>query len=211
MASSGGSDIAGLGQVPVPVNEPNLAYLPGSPERAALKARLASMAAERVDIPIVIGGREIRTGRMQQAVMPHDHRHVLADWHSADPEHVHQAIAAAKRAARDWASWRWEDRAAVFLRAAELLTTTWRQTLNAATMLGQSKVVFQAEIDSACELIDFWRFNSRYAQDIHGEQPISSHGDLESPRLPTARRVRLRRHARSTSPPSQATCPPPRR
>src|SRR6267142_4990570 len=107
--------------------------------------------------------------------MPHDHKHELADWHAAGAEHVREAIAAARRAARDWASWRWEDRAAVFLRAAELLTTTWRQTLNAATMLGQSKTVFQAEIDAACELIDFWRFNPFYAQQLLDEQPLSDH------------------------------------
>jgi 1-pyrroline-5-carboxylate dehydrogenase len=165
-----------MSRVPPPVNEPNLGYLPGSPERAALKDRLKSMAAERIDIPVVIGGRDIRTGRTQQSVMPHDHQHVLADWHAADPEHVHDAIAAAKAAAREWASWRWEDRAAIFLRAAELLTTTWRQTLNAATMLGQSKTVFQAEIDSASELIDFLRFNASFAQELYAEQPLSSHG-----------------------------------
>ena len=169
------SGIAGIARVPPPVNEPNLGYLPGSPERLELKARLKSMAGERIDIPVVIGGRDIRTGRTQHAVMPHNHRHVLADWHAADPEHVHQAIDAAKTAAREWASWRWEDRAAVFLRAAELLTTTWRQTLNSATMLGQSKVAFQAEIDSASEMADFWRFNPYYAQELYGEQPISSH------------------------------------
>ena len=116
--------IAGTSRVPPPLNEPNLGYLPGSPERAALKDHLKSMAAERIDIPIVVGGREIRTGRTQQTVMPHDHHHVLADWHAADPEHVHEAIAASTAAAREWASWRWEDRAAIFLRAAELLTTT---------------------------------------------------------------------------------------
>ena len=169
------SGIAGIARVPPPVNEPNLGYLSGSPERLELKARLKSMAGERIDIPIVIGGREIRTGRTQQTVMPHNHRHVLADWHAADSEHVHQAIDAAQAAAREWASWRWEDRAAVFLRAAELLTTTWRQTLNSATMLGQSKVAFQAEIDSASEMADFWRFNPYYAQELYGEQPISSH------------------------------------
>ena len=163
-------------RLPEPVNEPNLGYLPGSAERAALKARLKTMTGERIDIPVVIGGREIRTGRTQQAIMPHDHQHVLADWHAADAEHVHEAIAAAKRAACDWSRWRWEDRAAVFLRAAELLTTTWRPTLNAATMLGQSKTCFQAEIDSACELIDFLRFNSHFAQELYAEQPISSHG-----------------------------------
>ena len=108
--------------------------------------------------------------------MPHDHRHVLADWHKAEAQHVEQAIAAAGKAHREWSAWTLEDRAAVFLRAAELLTTTWRATLNAATMLGQSKTVFQAEIDSASELIDFWRFNPHYAQELYAEQPTSSHG-----------------------------------
>ena len=168
--------IAGITRVPPPVNEPNLGYLPGSPERAELKARLKEMAAQRIDIPVIIGGREIRTGRTNQAVMPHNHRHVLADWHMAEGAHLEEAIAAAKKAACDWSRWRWEDRAAIFLRAAELLTTTWRQTLNAATMLGQSKTVFQAEIDSASELIDFLRFNTHFAQEIYSEQPISSHG-----------------------------------
>ena len=134
------------------------------------------MAAERVDIPLIIGGKEIRTGRTAQAVMPHDHQHVLADCHKADPSTSQQAIAAAAAARREWASWPWEDRAAVFLRAAELLATTWRSTLNAATMLGQSKTAFQAEIDAACELIDFWRFNAYFAQELYGEQPISSPG-----------------------------------
>ena len=165
---------SGTRRVPPPVNEPVKSYAPGSPEKAALKARLASMARERVDIPIIIGGKEIRTGDLAQAVMPHDHKHVLADWHRASPSHVHQAIAAAKHAGSDWANWAWEDRAAVFLRAAELLATTWRQTVNASTMLGQSKTAFQAEIDSACELIDFWRFNPAYAQELHAEQPLST-------------------------------------
>ena len=161
--------------IPPPVNDANLTYLPGSRERSELKARLAAMAAERVDIPLIIGGKEIRTGRLETAVMPHDHRHVLADWHKADREHVEQAIAAAADAHREWSTWTLEQRAAVFLRAAELLTTTWRATLNAATMLGQSKTVFQAEIDAASELIDFWRFNPYYAQQLYAEQPISSH------------------------------------
>jgi 1-pyrroline-5-carboxylate dehydrogenase len=167
--------IAGITTVPPPVNEPNLGYLPRSAERAELKARLKEMAGERIDIPVIIGGREIRTGRTHQTVMPHNHQHVLADWHLADGTHVQEAIAAAKKAACDWSRWRWEDRAAIFLRAAEMLTTTWRQTLNAATMLGQSKTAFQAEIDSACELIDFLRFNASFAQQLYGEQPISSH------------------------------------
>ncbi len=160
-------------RVPPPVNEPVKSYAPGSPERAALKDRLASMAGERIDIPLVIGGQEIRTGDLGQAVMPHNHRHVLADWHRAAPAHVDQAIDAALKAAKDWANWSWEDRAAVFLKAAELLTTTWRSTLNASTMLGQSKTAFQAEIDAACELIDFWRFNPHYAQSLYDEQPLS--------------------------------------
>ena len=164
-----------MSRVPIPVNDQNRTYLPHSPERAELKARLARMAEERVDIPLVIGGREIRTGRTEHAVMPHNHQHVLADWHAAEPGHVSQAIDAARAASREWASWPWQDRAAVFLRAAELLTTTWRATLNAATMLGQSKTVIQAEIDAASELIDFWRFNPHYAQELYAEQPISSH------------------------------------
>jgi len=162
-------------RIPPPVNDQNKSYLPGSPERAELKARLAQMASERVDIPIVIGGCEIRTGRTAPSVMPHNHRHVLGDWHMAEASHVQQAIDAALKASREWASWSLQDRAAVFLRAAELLTTTWRATLNAATMLGQSKTVIQAEIDSASELIDFWRFNPHYAQELYEEQPLSSH------------------------------------
>ncbi|HWH52738.1 MAG TPA: L-glutamate gamma-semialdehyde dehydrogenase [Gemmatimonadaceae bacterium] len=170
------SGFNGTRRVPTPINEPVKQYAPGSPERAELKARLKSMAAERVDIPIVIGGREIRTGETAQAVMPHAHRHVLGDWHKATTAHVHQAIEAARKARVEWANWAWEDRAAVLLKAAELLSTTWRATLNAATMLGQSKTAFQAEIDSACELIDFWRFNAAFAQQLYDEQPQSSPG-----------------------------------
>jgi len=164
----------GTRRVPPPVNEPVKSYAPGSPERAALKSRLASMQKERVDIPLVIGGREVRTGNTAQSVMPHEHSHVLGDWHKATPQHVHQAIDAARAARLEWANWAWEDRAAVFLKAAELLATTWRSTLNAATMLGQSKTAYQAEIDAACELIDFWRFNPAYAQELYAEQPLSN-------------------------------------
>ena len=165
---------SGTRRVPPPVNEPVKGYAPGSPERAALKARLTQMAGERVDIPIIIGGREVRSGTMAHAVMPHDHRHVLGDWHKASSRHVHDAVAAARNARAEWGNWSWEDRAAVFLRAAELLATTWRQTLNASTMLGQSKTAFQAEIDAACELIDFWRYNPAYAQELYDEQPQST-------------------------------------
>jgi 1-pyrroline-5-carboxylate dehydrogenase len=167
---------AGVRRVPEPVNDPNRSYAPGSPERAELKARLKAMAAERIDIPLIIGGKEIRTGRTAQAVMPHDHSHVLADYHLADAEHVQQAIAASTAARREWASWPWEDRAAVILRAAELLATSSRATIVAATMLGQSKTVFQAEIDAASEMIDFWRFNTYFAQELYNEQPVSSPG-----------------------------------
>jgi len=167
---------SGNRRVPAAQNDPNLVYAPGSPERAEIKARLKEMAAERIDIPLVIGGREVRTKRTGQAVMPHKHSHVLADWHKAGAGEVRQAIRAAASARREWSNWPWEERAAVFLRAAELLTTTWRQTLNAATMLGQSKTVFQAEIDAASELVDFWRFNLAFAQELYQEQPISTHG-----------------------------------
>ncbi len=162
-------------RVPPPANEPVKTYAPGTPERTELKSRLASMAAERIEIPVVIGGKEFRSGKLAQAVMPHDHSHVLADWHMATPAMLQQAVAASAEARKEWSSWSWGDRAAVFLKAAELLTTTHRQTLNAATMLGQSKTAFQAEIDSACELIDFWRFNPYYAEQLYDQQPLSDH------------------------------------
>jgi len=167
--------LAARRRVPRPQNDPNLTYAPGSPERAELKARLNTMAGEQIDIPIIIGGKEFRTGKTANVVMPHKHGHVLGTWHKATPELVHQAVDAATAARREWASWPHEDRAAVFLRAAELLTTTWRQTLNAATMLGQSKTAYQAEIDAASELVDFWRYNAAFAEELLGEQPESSH------------------------------------
>jgi 1-pyrroline-5-carboxylate dehydrogenase len=167
---------AGVRRVPEPINDQNRSYAPGTPDRAELKARLKSMASEKIEIPLVIGGKEIRTGRLEKSVMPHDHQHVLAEYHKAGPEHVQQAIAAAADARREWASWPWEDRAAVILRAAELLATSWRPTVNAATMLGQSKTAFQAEIDAASEMIDFWRFNAWFAQELYSEQPVSSPG-----------------------------------
>lgn len=165
----------GTRRVPPAVNEPVRSYAPGSPERASLVTRLERMAGEQPEIPIVIGGRRIHTGDLGTATMPCDHGHVLATFHKATPALVEEAIAAAGEAHREWASWRWEDRAAVFLRAAELLTTTWRDTLNAATMLGQAKTVHQAEIDAACELIDFWRFNVAFAQELYAEQPLADH------------------------------------
>ncbi|MBP7776438.1 MAG: L-glutamate gamma-semialdehyde dehydrogenase [Acidobacteria bacterium] len=165
---------SGIRSVLPPVNEPIKSYAPGSPEKASLKARLAAMAGETIDIPLVIGGREIRTGDLGKAVMPHEHGHVLATYHHARQKDVTAAIAAAKAAKAEWASWPWEDRAAVFLKAADLLATSWRDTLNAATMLNQSKTVYQAEIDAACELVDFWRYNVAFGADIMREQPVST-------------------------------------
>jgi 1-pyrroline-5-carboxylate dehydrogenase len=167
--------VSAIRRVPPPANEPVKAYAPGSPERAELKARLEEMAKERVEVPLVIGGKELRSGERATNVMPHDHGHVLCDWHKASREHVEQAIEAARRARREWGEWPWEDRAAVLLRAGELLRTGWRATLNAATMLNQSKTVYQAEIDSACEIVDFWRFNPHFAQELYKEQPVSDH------------------------------------
>jgi 1-pyrroline-5-carboxylate dehydrogenase len=166
---------AGRRRVPRPENDPNLTYAPGTPARAELKNRLKQMAAETIDIPIIIGGREIRTGTSEPSVMPHKHSHVLANFQKATPEHVRQAADAAVCARKEWSSWSFDDRAAVFLRAAELLTTTWRSTIVAATMLGQSKTAFQSEIDAASELVDFWRFNVAFAQELLSEQPDSSH------------------------------------
>jgi len=160
-------------RVPRPVNEPVKSYAPGSPERVELKARLAAMAGERPDIPLVIGGERVRSGDVTHAVMPHDHHHVLADWHQARQQDVEQAIEAAGEAHREWSTWSQQERSAVFLKAAELLATTDRATANAATMLGQSKTAHQAEIDAAAELIDFWRFNPFYADELSGDQPIS--------------------------------------
>ncbi len=161
---------------PAPSNEPIRDYAPGSPERASLRLRLEQMRGERADVPLVIGGKDVRTGKTRPAVMPHDREHVLADVHQGSAEHVQQAVDAAAAAWRDWSRWPWEERAAVFLRAAELLAGPWRDTLNAATMLGQSKTAHQAEIDSACESIDFFRFNVEFMTRVYSEQPMSSQG-----------------------------------
>ncbi|HEX5145594.1 MAG TPA: aldehyde dehydrogenase family protein, partial [Conexibacter sp.] len=166
----------GLFRPPQARNEPVREYAPGSPERASLQVRLEQMRGERVEIPVVIGGRDVKAAKTAPAVMPHDKEHVLADVHQAGPEHVQQAVDAAAAAWEDWSRWPWEDRAAVFLRAAELLSGPWRDTLNAATMLGQSKTAHQAEIDAACELTDFLRFNVEYMTRIYSEQPASSAG-----------------------------------
>jgi 1-pyrroline-5-carboxylate dehydrogenase len=166
----------GLFRPPAPQNEPVKEYAPGSPEREELRVRLEAMRGEQIELPLVIGGKEIRTGETFDAVMPHNRKHVLATVHKGNATHVEQAIKAAADAWEDWHRTPWEERAAVFLRTAELLAGSWRATLNAATMLGQSKTVHQAEIDAACELTDFFRFNVEFMLRIYAEQPRSSPG-----------------------------------
>jgi len=168
--------MSGAWNIPIPHNEPVLSYAPGSPERTALKAALAAVGGQQADIPAVVGGREVRSGVTQDVVAPHCHQRVLAKVHQADRKTIDAAMTAAVEAQRDWGNWRFEDRAAVFLKAGELLATRHRQLLNAATMLGQSKTAYQAEIDSACELIDFLRFNVHFAERIYREQPDSAPG-----------------------------------
>ncbi|HEY7502512.1 MAG TPA: L-glutamate gamma-semialdehyde dehydrogenase [Gemmatimonadales bacterium] len=168
--------MSGTSNIPLPRNEPVLSYGPGTGERAELKAALGAVGAQAIEIPAVVGGREIRTGDMHDVVSPHCHRRVLARVHQAGGDTIAAAVRSAVEAQRDWGHWRFEDRAAVFLKAAELLATVHRQLLNASTMLGQSKTAFQAEIDSACELIDFLRFNVHYAERIYREQPESAGG-----------------------------------
>jgi 1-pyrroline-5-carboxylate dehydrogenase len=164
--------------VPTPDNEPVLGFLPGSAERAALKAELARQSAQRIEIPLIIGGREVRTGRTVTTVVPHDHGHVLADVHQAGEDEIDMAAKAAVDAHRVWSRTPWAERASIFLRAAELLSGPWRHRVNAATMLDQSKTCFQAEIDAACELIDFFRFNAWYMQEIYRDYqpPLSPAG-----------------------------------
>ena len=163
-------------KIPTPVNEPVLGYAPGSPERAELKRTLKDLSSRQVEIPLIIGGKEVRTGRTVDASMPHCHHHVLAKVQQAGPGEVEAAIAAARDAWREWSAWGFERRAAIFLKAADLLATRHRAIVNAATMLGQSKTAHQAEIDAACELIDFYRFNVHYAERIYAEQPLSVAG-----------------------------------
>jgi 1-pyrroline-5-carboxylate dehydrogenase len=158
---------------PTPVNEPNLTYAPGSAERAALEAELKRQEGQEREFPATIGGRKVMGGGAEfTVVQPHDHAHVLGTGRGATQDDARAAIDAARAAAPGWAAMDFDDRAAVLLRAAELLAGPWRQRLNAATMLGQSKTAFQAEIDSACELVDFWRFNAHYGRQILAEQPI---------------------------------------
>ncbi len=163
-------------RIPDPRNEPVLTYAPGSPERAAIKAALADVEREVVEIPCVVGGERVHTGKVREVSMPHRHRHVIARFHAATDDVAERAIKASMAAHREWSHMRWEARAGILLKAAELLAGPWRARLNAATMHGQSKTAHQAEIDSACELIDFWRFNAHYAQELYQQQPRSSPG-----------------------------------
>ncbi|HVK87620.1 MAG TPA: L-glutamate gamma-semialdehyde dehydrogenase [Kofleriaceae bacterium] len=162
--------------IPPPVNEPVLGYTPGSPERLRLKMALAAVETTTIEIPCVIGGERVTTGNLRDVVMPHRHSHVVARYHAATEDVAHRAIKASLEARREWVAMRWEARAAVLLKAAELLAGPWRARMNAATMHGQSKTAHQAEIDSACELIDFWRFNPAFAQELYRQQPHSSPG-----------------------------------
>ena len=160
--------------VPMPENEPVRMYAPGSAEKDSLKAKLKELKNRKIEIPLIIGGKEVKTGKLGKCICPHDHQHVLAEYHIAGEKEIHMAIEASAEAGREWSRMDWEDRAAIFLRAADLLAGPWRDTMNASTMLNQSKSVYQAEVDAACELIDFLRFNPYYMQQIYGEQPTYS-------------------------------------
>lgn len=161
---------------PLPANEPVLNYAPGSPERATLKKALADLKKKPIEIPMYIGGRAIKTGKKIAIRPPHETSHVLGHFHMGDEKHVQQAIDAALKAKEAWANMPWEDRAHIFLKAADLIATKYRAYMNGTTMLGQSKNAYQAEIDAACELIDFLRFNVHYLSEIYRQQPASAPG-----------------------------------
>ena len=163
-------------RVPNPHNEPVRPYAPGSPERESIIKKLDEMKNVEIEIPLIIGGKEIKTGDLGKCVMPHDHKHVLAKFHKAGEKEIKMAIDAALEAHKKWSEMPWEARLPIFLKMAELLAGPWRDTINAATMLNQSKSVHQAEIDSACEFIDFLRFNPYYAMELYQEQPASAPG-----------------------------------
>lgn len=166
----------GVYRLPQITNEPVKTYAPGSPERAALKARIEELKNTVVDLPMIIGGQEVRTGKLNDIRPPHDHAHLLGHYHQGDATHVQMAIDAALKAKPAWEKMSWESRAAIFLKAADLISGPYRQTLNAVTMLGQSKNAYQAEIDSVCELADFYRYNVKNMYEIYHMQPNSSPG-----------------------------------
>jgi 1-pyrroline-5-carboxylate dehydrogenase len=168
----------GVFHIPRPVNEPGLQYIPGSPERAELSAKLKEMLGRQVEVPMVIGGEEVRSDKLADIRCPHNHHHVLGKYHQADAEFAIKAVDTAEKAKRQWGQMPWESRTVILLKAADLLAGKYRQTLNAATMLNMSKTPHQAEIDSACELIDFWRFNPHFMEEVYGDQPMSTPGVL---------------------------------
>ncbi len=163
-------------KVPAPQNEPILGYAPGSPEKDELKNKIKELASQKIEVPLIIGGEEVKSANTAEMIVPHNHKHVLGVYHKAGEKEVKMAIEAALAARKEWAAMPWEHRVSIFLKAAELLAGPWRSTINAATMLGQSKTALQAEIDSACELIDFWKFNGAYMAQIMADQPNSSPG-----------------------------------
>ena len=163
-----------MSSIPKPINEPIRNYEPGSPEKASLKEKLAELSQKEIEIPLIIGGKEVRTGDTGKCIMPHNHGHVLATFHQAGEKEVRQAIESSQAAWKQWSTTPLQERAAIFLKMAELLTGPYRDTINAATMLNMSKNVFQAEIDAACELIDFWNFNCWFAQELYNHQPMYS-------------------------------------
>ncbi len=164
----------GFFKIPQPQNEPVLHYTPDSAERVALVSKINELKSQKIEIPLIIGGKEVRTGNLETCIIPHNHQHVLAQYHVAGKKELKMAMEASLHAQKEWQNLKWEHRAAIFLKAADLLAGPWRSTLNAATMLGQSKTAHQAEIDSACELIDFFRFNIGFVEEIYQDQPYST-------------------------------------
>ncbi len=168
----------GLFQIPQPRNEPGLQYAPGSGERSELKLKLKELLGQQIEVPMIIDGQDVHSGNLADMRCPHEHQHILGKYHQGDAEFIIKAIDAAQKNKRMWGEMPWDARAIVFLKAAELLAGKYRQTLNAATMLNMSKTPHQAEIDAACELIDFWRFNPHFMQEVYGDQPASAPGIL---------------------------------
>ncbi|MBO0331603.1 L-glutamate gamma-semialdehyde dehydrogenase [[Muricauda] lutisoli] len=166
----------GFFQVPTAYNEPVLSYAPGSPEREEVLKQYKAFYSDKVDVPLYIGSEEIKTGNTKPMSPPHDHKHIVGHYHLAEKKHVEKAISNCLEARDAWANLTWEQRAAIFLKAAELIAGPYRAKMNAATMIAQSKNIYQAEIDSACEIVDFLRFNVEYMSQIYGEQPESSEG-----------------------------------
>ena len=164
----------GFFKVPVAVNEPVKSYKPGSPEREEVLATYNAMLNDTIEVPLYINGQDIKSGNTQTMSPPHDHQHILGSYHTAQKAHVETAIATALEARKTWSQLPWEQRAGIFLRAAELIAGPYRARINASTMIGQSKTVFQAEIDAACEFVDFLRFNVQFMIDIYKDQPQST-------------------------------------